>query len=251
MSNKKPLAHHLPQYNSRREFLARAGGGFGMVALCAMLQQDGLLAAPAESDPLSPKAPHFPAKAKHVIYLFMHGGPSHIDTFDPKPLLEKLNGQKLPASLRNVRLQFTDAADAPLLASQRKFAKHGQSGIEVSDLFPNVARYVDDMAVIRSCHHEAFVHGMALNLMNTGSPRIGFPSMGSWIVYGLGSESRNLPAYMVMLEGGTKAGPPVYGSGFLPATYQGTVLRDKGDPFLNIRPPAGMTGTSSGNCSRM
>ena len=110
---------------------------------------------------------------------FMHGGPSHIDTFDPKPLLEKLNGQKLPASLRNVRLQFTDAADAPLLASQRKFTKHGQSGIEVSDLFPNVARYIDDMAVIRSCHHEAFVHGMALNMMNTGSPRIGFPSMGS------------------------------------------------------------------------
>ena len=173
----------------------------------------GCSAAPAEINPLAPKPPHFPAKAKHVIYLFMHGGPSHIDTFDPKPLLEKLNGQQLPESLRNVRLQFTDAAEAPLLASQRKFAKHGQSGIEVSDLFPNVARYVDDMAVIRSCHHEAFVHGMALNLMNTGSSRMGFPSMGSWIVYGLGSESQNLPAYMVMLEGGTKAGPPVYGSG--------------------------------------
>ena len=180
----------------------------------------------------------------------MHGGPSHIDTFDPKPLLEKLNGQKLPESLRNVRLQFTDAADAPLLASQRKFAKHGQSGIEVSDLFPNVARYVDDMALIRSCHHEAFVHGMALNLMNTGSARMGFPSMGSWIVYGLGSESQNLPAYMVMLEGGTKAGPPVYGSGFLPATYQGTVLRDKGEPFLNIRPPAGMSAGRAAQSAR-
>ena len=243
MSIEKPVRpfQHAPQYGARREFLARAGGGFGMVALCGLLEQEGLLAAPADINPLAPKPPHFAAKAKHVIYLFMHGGPSHIDTFDPKPLLEKLNGQQLPESLRNVRLQFTNAAEAPLLASQRKFAKHGQSGIEVSDLFPNVARYVDDMALIRSCHHEAFVHGMALNLMNTGSARMGFPSMGSWIVYGLGSESQNLPAYMVMLEGGTKAGPPVYGSGFLPATYQGTVLRDKGEPFLNIRPPAGMS----------
>jgi hypothetical protein len=213
-----------------------------MLALSALMEQDGLRGAVAETaDPLKPKPPHFPAKAKHVIYLFMHGGPSHIDTFDPKPLLQKLNGQRLPPSLQNLRLQFTNAADAPLLASQRKFQKFGQSGIEVSDLFPNVARHVDDLAVIRSCHHEAFVHGMALNLMNTGSIRMGFPSMGSWIVYGLGSESQNLPAYMVMLEGGTKAGPPVYGSGFLPATYQGTVIRDKGDPFLNIRPPAGMT----------
>lgn len=234
--------HYQTQYRSRREFLTSAGGGFGMLALAALLQREGLLAAvPDLANPLAPKPPHFPAKAKHVIYLFMHGGPSHIDTFDPKPALLKLDGQKLPPSLRNIRLQFTNAADAPLLASRRKFEKFGQSGIEVSDLFPNVARFVDDMALIRSCHHEAFVHSMALNLMNTGSIRMGFPSMGSWIVYGLGSESQNLPAYMVMLEGGTKAGPPAYGSGFLPATYQGTVVRTKGDPFLNIKPPAGMT----------
>jgi uncharacterized protein (DUF1501 family) len=235
------IEHYARPYASRREFLTKAGGGFGMLALCALMQQEKLLGATIAANPLAPKQPHFPAKAKHVIYLFMHGGPSHLDTFDPKPLLEKLNGQKLPPSLQNLRLQFTDAADAPLLASQRKFRKFGQSGIEISDLFPNVARFADDLAVIRSCHHEAFVHGMALNIMNTGSIRLGFPSMGSWIVYGLGSESRNLPAYMVMLEGGTKAGPPVYGSGFLPATYQGTVIRDKGDPFLNIRPPAGMS----------
>src|SRR5262252_6097713 len=152
---RQPL-HRIASYNSRREFLARAGGGFGMVALGAMLEQEGLLAAAPEVNPLAPKPPHFAAKAKHVIYLFMHGGPSHIDTFDPKPLLEKLNGQKLPESLRTVRLQFTDAADAPLLASRRKFAKYGESGIEVSDLFPNVSGFVDDMAVIRSCHHEAF-----------------------------------------------------------------------------------------------
>ena len=235
------MSTEQPRYNSRREFLARTGGGFGMVALCALLEQERLAGATQVVNPLAPKPQHFPAKAKHVIYLFMHGGPSHLDTFDPKPLLQKLNGQRLPPSLQNLRLQFTDASEAPLLASQRTFRKYGQSGIEVSDLFPNVARFVDDMAVIRSCHHEAFVHGMALNIMNTGSIRVGFPSMGSWIVYGLGTESQNLPAYMVMLEGGTKAGPPVYGSGFLPATYQGTVLRDKGEPFLNIRPPAGMS----------
>jgi hypothetical protein len=113
--------------------------------------------------------------------------------------------------------------------------------MDVSDLFPNVARHVDDLALIRSCHHEAFVHSMALNLMNTGSIRLGFPSMGSWIVYGLGGESRNLPPYVVMQEGGTKGGPPVFGSGFLPATYQGTEIRTKGSPFLNIRPPEQMT----------
>jgi hypothetical protein len=233
--------HRPPFHRSRRDFLTRAGGGFGMLALGALLEQQGVLGAAPEISSLAAKAPHFAAKAKHVIYLFMHGGPSHLDTFDPKPLLEKLNGQRLPASLRDVRLQFTDASDAPLLASSRKFRKHGQSGMDVSDLFPNVARFADELALIRSCHHEAFVHGMALNLMNTGSIRMGFPSMGSWIVYGLGCESQNLPAYMVMLEGGTKAGPPVYGSGFLPATYQGTVIRDKGDPFLNIRPPEGMS----------
>ena len=247
MSNelREPAAqprHYQTHYTSRRELLARTGGGFGLLALCGLMEQEGLLASPSDvADPLAPKPPQFPAKAKRVIYLFMHGGPSHIDTFDPKPALLKLDGQRLPPSLQNIRLQFTNAADAPLLASRRKFAQFGQSGIEVSDLFPNVARFVDDLAVIRSCHHEAFVHGMALNLMNTGSIRIGFPSVGSWIVYGLGSESRNLPAYMVMLEGGTKAGPPVYGSGFLPATYQGTVVRTKGDPFLNMKPPAGMT----------
>jgi hypothetical protein len=240
MSIEPPVPHHLTRFRSRREFLTRSGGGFGMLALGALMEQEGLLrAASLSADDI--KLANFPAKAKSVIYLFMHGGPSHIDTFDPKPLLLKLNGQRLPPSLQNVRLQFTNAADAPLLASKRKFEKFGQSGIEVSDLFPNVARFVDDIAVIRSCHHEAFVHGMALNLMNTGSIRMGFPSMGSWIVYGLGSESKNLPAYMVMLEGGTKAGPPVYGSGFLPATYQGTVIRDKGDPFLNIRPPSSIT----------
>jgi hypothetical protein len=233
--------HIQKPYRSRREFLEKAGGGFGLLALLAMMDQDQLLATTAPADPLAAKAPHFPAKAKSIIYLFMHGGPSHIDTFDPKPTLAKLDGQRLPPSLQNVRLQFTNAADAPLLASRRTFRRYGQCGMEISDLFPNVARFADDLALIRSCHHEAFVHSMALHLMNTGSVRLGFPSMGSWVVYGLGSESRNLPPFIVMLEGGTKAGPPVYSSGFLPATFQGTEIRTKGSPFLNIHPPAEMT----------
>src|SRR5215831_7891524 len=198
MSIEKPRPeHYTASYASRRDFLTKAGGGFGMLALCALLEQEKLRGATAETDPIAPKPQHFPAKAKSVIYLFMHGGPSHLDTFDPKPLLEKLDGQKLPESFRNLRLQFTNTADAPLLASRRKFQKYGQCGMDVSDLFPNVARHVDDLALIRSCHHEAFVHSFALNLMNTGSIRMGFPSVGSWVVYGLGSESRNLPPYIV------------------------------------------------------
>src|SRR5579862_178764 len=235
--SKNRQSHFPVKCASRREFVERTGGGFGLLALSYLLGADDSLALePKRDNPLAPKPPHFPAKAKSVIYLFMHGGPSHIDTFDPKPLLGKLDGQKLPPSLSNIQLQFTNAAEAPLLASRRTFKKYGQSGIEISDLFPNVAQFADDLAVVRSCYHEAFVHSMALNLMNTGSIRIGFPSMGSWIVYGLGSEGENLPAYIVMLDGGTKAGPPIYGSGFLPATYQGTVMRTKGSPFLNIEP---------------
>jgi len=230
--------HRKISFSSRREFLEQSGGGFGKLALLYLL---GLDAGAAASNPLAAKPPMFPAKAKSVIFLFMHGGPSHIDTFDPKPALLKLDGQKLPESMRGVRLQFTNASEAPLMASRRTFSKHGQSGIEISDLFPNVAAHADKLAVIRSCHHEAFVHSMALNIMNTGSARLGFPSAGSWVLYGLGSESQNLPAYVVMLEGGTKAGPPVYGSGFLPAVYQGTVMRTKGAPFLDMNLPAGMS----------
>src|ERR1700686_3498914 len=239
MSNENPrgLPHIAPQYGSRREFLARAGGGFGMVALCALLEQEGLLAASSEVNPLAPKPPNFPAKAKHVIYLFMHGGPSHIDTFDPKPLLTKLNGQPPPPSFGKVDFQFTKMEKAPLLASSRTFRKYGQSGIEISDLFEHTAQFADDMAVIRSCYHDGFTHVIGQTWMNTGWGRVGRPSMGSWIVYGLGSESEELPAFMVMLDGGIKSGSPAYGSGFLPAMYQGTVLRTEGSPILNVKRP--------------
>ncbi len=210
---------------SRREFLQKAGLGFGMIAATDLL---------ARENPLAPKEPHLPAKADSVIFLFMHGGPSHIDTFDPKPLLNKLHGQPVPASFGSVDLQFTKVDKVPLIGSPRAFKKRGESAIEISDLFENVAGHADDLTVIRSCHHDGFTHVTGQNWMNTGWARVGRPSIGSWVTYGLGSENENLPAYMVMLDGPIKAGPPAYGAGFLPAVYQGTVLRGQGPPILNI-----------------
>jgi Protein of unknown function (DUF1501) len=224
--------------HSRREFLEKAGLGFGMLAAGYLLQRDAVAAGAAASrNPFAPKQPDFPAKAKAVIFLFMHGGPSHLDTFDPKPLLAKLNGQPPPPSFGKVDFQFTDMSKSPLLASARQFRKRGQSGIEISDLFDHTAAFADDMAVIRSCYHDGFTHVTGQNWMNTGWARVGRPSVGSWVVYGLGSENENLPAFMVMLDGGIKAGSPAYGSGFLPAMYQGTVLRSTGAPMLNVNRP--------------
>ena len=220
---------------SRREFLAKAGLGFGALAASALLSEER--ARGAAGDSLAPRQPHFPAKAKSVIFLFMHGGPSHVDTFDPKPLLRELHGKPVPDSFGKVDFQFTKMDKEPLLGSPWEFRKRGQSGIEVSDLFEHTAEHADDLAVIRSLHHDGFTHVTGQNWMNTGWPRVGRPSMGSWVTYGLGSESSNLPAYMVMLDGPIKAGTPAYGSGFLPAMYQGTVLRSQGPPILNVDRP--------------
>jgi hypothetical protein len=228
----------LFQQASRREFLERAGLGFGSVAAAYLLNRDPLLAAPS---PLAPKAPPLPASAKRVISLFMHGGPSHLETFDPKPLLNKLNGQPVPESFGTVQLQFSEFRKQPILGTKRNFAKYGQSGIEISDLFPHVANHADDLAVVRSCYHDGFTHTAALNLLNNGWSRLGRPSMGSWIVYGLGSESEDLPAFVVMLEGGIKSGSAVYQSGFLPALYQATTLRPGATPILNAKPPEGLS----------
>lgn len=207
--------------NSRREFLEKAGLGFGMLAATDLLGRDA-------------KAATSPAKAKSVIFLFMHGGASHIDTFDPKPLLNQLDGKPAPPSFGKADFQFTSMDKVPLLGSPRKFEKRGQSGIEISDLFANVAEHADDLAVVRSLHHDGFTHVTGQNWMNTGWARPGRPSVGSWVTYGLGTENDNLPAYMVMLDGPLKSGSPAYGSGFLPAEYQGTVLRSEGPPILNV-----------------
>jgi len=220
---------------SRRNFLEKSALGFGAMAASTLL--DGATI----SDPFVRKQPHFAAKGKSVIFLFMHGGPSHIDTFDPKPELNKLHGQAIPKSFGKVDFQFSNMDRTPLMGSPRKFSKRGKSGLEISDLFDHVAAHADDLAVIRSCHHDGFTHVTGQTWLNTGWGRVGRPSVGSWVVYGLGNESANLPAYVVMLDGGIKAGAPAYGAGFLPAAYQGTVLRSEGPPILNIRRPEGMS----------
>lgn len=241
------MTPHFSPARSRREFLERSGLGFGSLAASWLLARDAAQAAPpaavAGGNPFAPRKPHFDARGKSVIFLFMHGGPSHVDSFDPKPLLEKLDGKPVPPSFGKVDFQFTKMEKVPLLASRRKFRKRGQSGLEISDLFENVARHADDLAVIRSCHHDGFTHVTGQNWMNTGWARVGRPSVGSWVVYGLGSESENLPAYVVMLDGGIKAGAPSWGSGFLPAAYQGTVLRPENPPILNVNRPAEIAET--------
>ncbi len=234
---------------SRREFLWQAGGGFAGLALTALLSEDGFFgpaarAAGAAVDPLAPRKPHFPAKAKAVICLFMYGGVSQVDTWDPKPELARRSGQPMPRLDRDPALQMRHPGT--LLGSPRKFAKHGQSGVEVSDLYPHLARRVDDLAVIRSTYTDSFAHGSGLLQMNTGYLRLGYPSLGSWVSYGLGTFNRNLPAFVVMLDhrGGPIGGAPNWGQGFMPAAFQGTQFRTQGDPILNLSPPAGTSAAA-------
>jgi len=224
---------------NRRRFLKHSGLGLGWLAALDLLQRDGR-AAPAKS-PLEARRPPLPATAKSVIHLFMQGGPSHIDTFDPKPLLGRLDGERPPASFGNVDFQNSRFLDQPLMASKRTFARHGESGLEVSDLFPHVARHADDLAVIRSNYHEGFTHSQGQFLIHNGWPRIGRPSLGSWVLYGLGTENQDLPGFVVLLQGGVRSGPAVYGQGFLPAVYQGTSFRPGAKPILNLAPPPGRT----------
>jgi uncharacterized protein (DUF1501 family) len=225
--------------------LRQAGFGFGAWALLDLLTRDGLLAAePARvaHNPLAAKRPRFPARAKHVIFLFMQGGPSHIDTFDPKPLLNKLHGQPMPPSaIEESQLQFTKS-DAAILGCPQTFRKCGASGIEIADTYPHLQTCADDLAVVRSCYHSSFNHAPAQYMLNTGSSRMGHPCLGSWVTYGLGSESENLPAFVVMATtGDVKGGPPVYDHGFLPGTYQPTVLRNAGSPVLYLDAPGDRT----------
>jgi hypothetical protein len=224
---------------NRRAFLRDAFCGFGTLALTSLLHQDALRAA---ANPLEPKPPHVPeGKAKTVIFLFMAGGPSHLETFDPKPLLNKLDGQPRPKEFGDAKYQFI-ASDARLLGSKRTFKKFGRAGIEVSDLFPHTARHIDDLAVVRSCHGDSVVHSAAQYELLTGRTVPGFPSMGSWIVYGLGSESQSLPSYVVMPDpgGALEAGQPMYTNGFLPAVYQPTMFRGGARPVRNLDLPAGV-----------
>jgi hypothetical protein len=238
----------VPGQPTRREFLLRAGGGFGMLALSGLLAEQGLLEASAAeakgaADPLAPRKPHFEPRVKRVIYLFMHGGPSHVDLFDPKPELEKYSGQPLPDSFGMVMTRRKVATN-PLLGPVRKFQKHGESGLEISEFLPEIATQADDLCVLRGCHGDSVNHPQSVYQMNTGSILTGRPSLGSWVSYGLGTENQNMPAFIVMPDpsGGLKGGPPAWGSGYLPATYQGTPMRAGKSPILNLQPRIGQAG---------
>lgn len=229
---------HHDRPTDRREFLARAGGGFGALALSGML-------APSVNAKRFVAAPegHHPATAKSVIFLFMEGGPSQLDTFDRKPLLNQLAGQPLPNTFREP-LTAMGEKNAPLLPTKRKWSRHGESGLEISDWFPNVAKHADELAVIRSCFGEGINHSGGCNLMNTGSTLGGRPSLGAWVSYGLGTENEDLPAFMVMKDkrsAGTN-GVRSWGQGFLPASYQGTTVGDNasGEAIANLELPKGV-----------
>lgn len=220
-------SHHPLQladaFLTRRDFLCRCGMGLGALALTNLLGEAGLLA-PAQAgeaiNPLAPKAPHFPGKAKRVVHFFLNGGPSHVDTFDPKPALEKFNGKLLPTE--NLR---TERKTGAAFASPFKFRKHGQSGIEVSDLFPQVGECIDDLAVIRSMQANLPNHEPSLMLMNCGDAVMSRPSVGSWITYGLGTENQNLPGFVAMCPGGYPIKEAEnWQSGFLPGVFQGTFI---------------------------
>jgi hypothetical protein len=216
----------------------RAGGGFGAVALSYMLGETTVRATEATTAAGGLRFPQHAARAKSVIFLFMEGGPSHLDTLDPKPELTRLHGQRLPASFGTVLTPMGTGGNK-LLASKRKFRKYGECGLEVSDWLPHTATCADDLAVIRSCWADGLNHVGSVCQMNTGSILAGRPSMGSWVLYGLGSESQNLPGFVVMTDAGEPlGGARNWGTGFMPATYQGTAFRPGANPILFLKPPA-------------
>lgn len=236
-----PIQDYTTQ--TRRDFLATTANGIGLLAVSDLFKQEGLLADESLINPLAPKKPHFAPKAKNCIFIFMAGAPSQIDLFDPKPKLNELNGQSLPTEmLKDVRFAFIKKETVKIMGSKRVFTKHGQSGMELSDLLPHLGTVADDICLIRSMHTEAFNHHPGQLMMNTGVPRFGLPSVGSWLNYGLGSESRNLPGYVVLHAGrGSSGGASNWSSGFLPSTYAGVLFRTKGDAVLNLSNPQGIS----------
>ena len=215
----------------------------GLLADGCLLGSDKTDAKAADSDPLVPKAGHFPAKAKQCIFFFMWGGPSHIDLFDHKPEVNRLDGQPLPESFsKGAQFAFVQKETARLKGSPFKFRKHGQSGTEFSELIPNIGHHADDIAVIHTLQNEQFNHRPAQIMMNTGFARAGRPSLGSWLLYGLGSECRNLPGYVALNTGKVLDGSSSnWSSGFLPSTYAGVELRGEGPPILDLDSPAGLS----------
>ncbi|HVJ83888.1 MAG TPA: DUF1501 domain-containing protein [Planctomycetia bacterium] len=219
---------------TRREMLLKGGAGFGALPLASLLGGDA-------TGGVGPGA----GKAKAVIFLFMEGGPSHLDTFDPKPKLNELAGKPLPASFGKVILAMGEA-NAPLLASKRKWSRHGKSGLPVSDWYPEVAKHADDLCVLRSCWADGINHSTGVCQMNTGATRAGRPSLGSWVSYGMGTVNRNLPAFVVLSDSNATVvnGPRNWSAGFMPAVHQGVQLAGEGPPISNLNAPKGVTRES-------
>lgn len=235
--------HSPPHLWSRRQLLSTAGAGFGSLALQALLQEDAspTAAAPQALSPFAPRTAHHTPRAKSVIFVFAYGGPSQVDLFDPKPALARWHGRPIPVFRREDA--FNTDTQPTAMQSPYRFRPHGQSGIEVSELFPEIAQHVDDLCILRSLHCEANNHAPALFHMNTGFVLSGRPSMGSWITYGLGSENASLPSFVVMWDhrGGPIGGAQNWTAGFLPARNQATPFRSKGEPIIDLNLPPGVT----------
>src|SRR5262249_29524250 len=227
----------------RRHFFQQGGFGIGGLPLLALLEPELFRPRPAiAADPLAPKPAHFAAKAKSVIFLFMAGGPSQVDLFDPKPKLNAHDGEKIPEDIiKGERFAFIKGVPT-LLGSPYAFRRYGRGGAAFSSLLPNTARVADDLLILRSVHTDHFNHAPAQIFMNSGHPLVGRPSVGSWLTYGIGSENTDLPGFVVLLSGRPDpgAGNTCWGSGFLPTAYQGVEFRSQGDPVLSVSNPAGM-----------
>lgn len=232
-------------HQTRRHFFKRCGVGLGSLALADLLGRD--LGAQERPDPMAPRPPHFAAKATNVIYLFMAGGPSQLDMFDYKPDLKRLHGEQIPQSfLEGRRFAFMDSftRNPPrLLGSPRRFFRAGRQGTWLADCLPHLATVVDDIAIVRTVATDVFNHAPAKVFINTGSPQWGRPSLGAWVTYGIGSESRELPGFVVLQSGprGPRGGAPLWGAGFLPTAYQGVPFRSSGEPILNLTSPEGIS----------
>ncbi len=236
----RPLGanNHRVMVHSRRDFLTRTGGGLGLLALLDLLQRDARGDEPTATNPIAARSPYLPASARSVIWCFLDGGPSHIDLFDPKPALAKLDGKPLPSSFKRPVTAMGRTAHTPLLASKRRFQRHGQSGLWVSDWYPHLAGCVDDMAMLHGCWADGLNHVGSVCQMNTGSILGGRPCLGSWALYGLGSLSDKLPGYVVLLDypEDPPGGARNWSTGFMPSTFQGTRFRDGGTPILHLKP---------------
>jgi hypothetical protein len=228
---------------ARRRFLTSSASGLGQLALLSLLQSEARSATPVDARPLLPRESMFAPTAKSCIFIYPEGAPSQMDLWDPKPKLNDLHGQPLPESMtKNVRFAFIQKESAVLMGSPRKFQKHGECGMEFSDLLPHLATCADDMLMVRSMHTDAFNHHPGQLLMNSGAMQFGRPSIGAWLGYGLGSPSQNLPGYVVLTSGrGTSGGASNWSSGFLPSTYQGVLFRNQGEPVLHLNRPPGVS----------